>query len=69
MAQTEMGHQSFQEASLLSRLAVTQWIQVQRLSPEKKGGFPFILFRADYINGRYSFSHIISLAILTSVVR
>jgi hypothetical protein len=66
----EMGHQSFQEASLLSRLAGTQQIHIQRLSPKKKGGFPYIPFRVGYRNGGYSLSntwlHTTSLAILTS---
>jgi hypothetical protein len=66
----ETGHQSFREASLLSRPTVTQRIRIQRLSPESKGGFPYIPFRAGYRNGGYILSHtwsrIISLAILTS---
>jgi hypothetical protein len=45
------GHQSFQEASLLSKLAVTQQTHGQRLSPKNKGGFPYISFRAGYRNG------------------
>jgi hypothetical protein len=65
-----MGHQNLWEASLLSRLAVTQQIRIQRLSPESKWGFPYILFRAGYRNGEYrmshTWSHVISLAILTS---
>jgi hypothetical protein len=47
----ETGHQKFQEASLLSRPAATQWTQVQRLSPENKGGFPYIPLRVGYRNG------------------
>jgi hypothetical protein len=47
----EMGHQSLREASLLSRPAATQQTQVQRLSPEDKGGFPYISFRAGYRKG------------------
>jgi hypothetical protein len=50
-ALTETGHQSSREASLLGRLAVTQWTRVQRLSPENKGGLPCIPFRAGYRNG------------------
>jgi hypothetical protein len=42
------GHQSFWEASLLSRLAATQRTQVKRLSPKSKGGFPYVPFRAGY---------------------
>jgi hypothetical protein len=34
----ELGHQSFCETSLLSRMEVTQWIRIQRLSPKIKGG-------------------------------
>jgi hypothetical protein len=45
------GHQSFQERSLLNKLVVTPKIQVQRLSPEKKGGFPYVPLRAGYRNG------------------
>jgi hypothetical protein len=37
---SEMRHQSFWEASLLSRLAATLQICIQRLSPKNKGGFP-----------------------------
>jgi hypothetical protein len=47
--ETERG---FQEASLLSKPATTQWTQVQRLSPENKGGFPYIPFRIGYRNDR-----------------
>jgi hypothetical protein len=57
MAQTETEHQSFQETSLLSRLAVTQQIHIQRLSPENKGGFPSVPFRAGYGNRGYRLSH------------
>jgi hypothetical protein len=35
----EMGYQSSQEASVLSRPAATQQIHIQRLSLENKGGF------------------------------
>jgi hypothetical protein len=56
------------EASLLSMPAATQL--TQRLSPENKEGFSYISFRAGYRNGEYRlshiWSHIISLAILTS---
>jgi hypothetical protein len=45
------GHQSFQEASLLCKLAATQRTHVQRLSTENKGGFSYIPFRAGYRNG------------------
>jgi hypothetical protein len=45
------GHQSFQEASLLSKQAATQQTQVQRLSLENKEGFPYIPFKAGYRNG------------------
>jgi hypothetical protein len=45
------GHQSFQEASVLSKLAVTQWTQVQSLSTKSKGGCPFIPLREGYRNG------------------
>jgi hypothetical protein len=38
-------------SSLLSRLAATQKICIQRLSLENKGGFPYIPFRAGYRNG------------------
>jgi hypothetical protein len=52
---------------------VTQWIHIQSLSPENKGGFPYIPFRADYRNRGYSlshtWSHTISFAILTSGAR
>jgi hypothetical protein len=53
------GHQRFWEVSLLSKLAATQWTQVQKLSPKNKGGFPYIPFRASYRNegGGYSLSH------------
>jgi hypothetical protein len=34
LRQRRSRHQSVQEASLLSRLAATQWTRVQRLSPE-----------------------------------
>jgi hypothetical protein len=51
------GHQSLQEASLLSKPAATQRTQVQRLSPENKGGLPYITFRAGYRNGGYSLFH------------
>jgi hypothetical protein len=51
------GHQSFGEASLLSKLAVTQQTHVQRLSTENKGGLPFIPFREGYRNGGYNLSH------------
>jgi hypothetical protein len=65
-AQTEMGHQSFQEASLLRRPAAWQ-TGAQRLSTENKGGFSYIRFRTGYRNEGYSlshtWSHIISLAI------
>jgi hypothetical protein len=68
-----MGHQSFWKTNLLSRWAATQQICIQRLSPKNKGGFPYITFRAGYRNGGYSlshtWSHIISLAILTSGAR
>jgi hypothetical protein len=47
----DRGHQNFQEASLLSKPAVTQGAPVQSLSTENKGGFPCIPFRADYRNG------------------
>jgi hypothetical protein len=50
MAQAETGHQSFWEAHLLSKPAVTQWTLVQRLSPENKGGLPNVTFRTGYIN-------------------
>jgi hypothetical protein len=36
------GQQSFWEAGLLSKPAVTQRTHVQRPSPENKGGFPYI---------------------------
>jgi hypothetical protein len=52
----EMGHQSLQEASLLSKLAVTQWTLVQRVSPGNKDGFPYLLFRVSQFGG-YSLSH------------
>jgi hypothetical protein len=45
------GHQSFREASLLSKPEVTQGTHVQRLSPENKGSFPYIPFTAGYRNG------------------
>jgi hypothetical protein len=45
------GHQSFQEASLLSKLAGTQRTHFQRLSSENKGDFPYVPFRAGYRNG------------------
>jgi hypothetical protein len=52
---------------------VPQWTQLQRLNPENKGGLPSIPFRAGYRNGGYSlshtWSHAISLTILTSGVR
>jgi hypothetical protein len=64
---------SFWEASLLSRLTVTQWISIQRLSSKSKGGFPYVPFRAGYRNWGYSlshtWSHTISLVILTSGAR
>jgi hypothetical protein len=41
--QRQRGHQSFQEATLLSRPAV--------MSPENKGGLYYIPFRAGYRNG------------------
>jgi hypothetical protein len=44
-------HQRFQEAGLLSKQAATQQTQVQSLSPENKGRFPYIPFRAGYRNG------------------
>jgi hypothetical protein len=47
----ERGHQSFWEASLFSKPAVTQWFHIQRLSPEDKGGLPYIPFRSGYRNG------------------
>jgi hypothetical protein len=47
----ETGHQSFWEASLLSRPAATQRTWVQRLSPKNKRGLPYILFTAGYGNG------------------
>jgi hypothetical protein len=50
MAQRQRRHQSYWEASLLSELAATQQIWLQRLSPQNKGGFPYILFRAGYRN-------------------
>jgi hypothetical protein len=69
----EMGHQSFWEASLLSRLAATQQILIQRLSSENKGGFPYKQFRVGHRNGGYSlshtWSHTILLAILSSGLR
>jgi hypothetical protein len=55
--QRQRGHQSFWETSLLSKPAATQQTQVQRLSPENKGGFSYVLFRAGYRNGGYSLSH------------
>jgi hypothetical protein len=35
----EMGHQSFQELSLLSSQTVTKWIHIQSLSPKNKGAY------------------------------
>jgi hypothetical protein len=46
LGQTQRGHQRFQEASLLRRLAETQGTRVQRLSPGNKGGFPYVPFIA-----------------------
>jgi hypothetical protein len=67
------GNQSFREASLLSRSAATQWILIQRLSTKSKGVFSYIPFRGSYRNGLsnlwHTWSHIVSLAILTSGVR
>jgi hypothetical protein len=64
----EMRHQSFQEASLLIRPAMTQWICIQRLTPKNKRGLLYIPFRAGCRNGEYSLSHTcshsLSLAIL-----
>jgi hypothetical protein len=51
------GHQSFQEASLLSKPAATQWIHIPRLIPENKGGFPYTPVKAGYRNGGYSLFH------------
>jgi hypothetical protein len=47
----ETGQQSFREAWLLHRLAVTQKIYIQRLIPGNKGDLPYIPFRAGYRNG------------------
>jgi hypothetical protein len=44
-------HQSFKEASLLSKPAVTQWTDVQRLRSKNTGGLPYIPFTAGYRNG------------------
>jgi hypothetical protein len=51
MSLAVLGHQSFQETRLLSKLAPTQRTHVQRLSTENKGGFPYIPFRAGYRSG------------------
>jgi hypothetical protein len=58
-SERETGHQSFREASLLSRSAATQPIHI----PENKGGFPYILWRAGYRNGGHSLFHTWSHAI------
>jgi hypothetical protein len=52
LRQRQRGYQNLQEASLLSKPAVTQQTQVQSLSLESKGGFPYIPFRAGYRNER-----------------
>jgi hypothetical protein len=68
-------HQSFQEASLLSKPAATQQTPVQRLSPENKGGFPYIPFSAGYrMEGGGTAcpihkSHVITLIALTSGIK
>jgi hypothetical protein len=49
-AQTERAPK-LREASLLNKLAAIQQTQVQRLSPENKGGFLCVPFWADYRNG------------------
>jgi hypothetical protein len=71
--QTEIGRQSFQGASLFSKPTATQWTCFQRLSPENKGGLPYIPFREGYRNVGHSLSHrlshVISLAALTSEMR
>jgi hypothetical protein len=46
-----MGQQSFGEESLLSKLVLTQWTGVERLSHEKKGSFSYIPFWAGYRRG------------------
>jgi hypothetical protein len=51
LLQEGSGHQSFWEASSLSKSAVTQQTPVQKLSPENKRGFPYVPFRAGYRNG------------------
>jgi hypothetical protein len=51
------GHQSPQEASLLSKLAATQWTQVQNLSPENKGGFHIYHLEQVTEMGGYSLSY------------
>jgi hypothetical protein len=52
---------------LLSKPAVTQWTRVQRLSPQNKGGLPYIPFRAGYRNKGYSLSHTWSYAISLAI--
>jgi hypothetical protein len=47
----ETGHQKFWEASLLSRPAATQWIQIQRLSLKSRRGFPYIPWSRLQISG------------------
>jgi hypothetical protein len=69
----EMRHQRFWEASLLSRLVFIKQIGIPRLSPENKGAF--LIYHLEQVTemGGYSlshtWSHIISLAILTSQAR
>jgi hypothetical protein len=48
--ETERGP-TFSGSKFIKQAAATQQTQVQRLSPENKGGFPYIPFSAGYRNG------------------
>jgi hypothetical protein len=41
---------TFWEAMFTGMTAATQWIHIQRLSPEHKGALPYIPLQADYRN-------------------
>jgi hypothetical protein len=53
-----MRHQSFSEASLLSRPEFIRQICIPRLSPKNKRAFPYIPFIAGYRNGGYDLLHL-----------
>jgi hypothetical protein len=49
---------AFGEAMFIGMPAVTQWIHIQKLSPQNKGALPHIPLQAGYRNEEQSLTHI-----------